>query len=116
MNKADSAAAIRQELAQQLVQVLKLNRSELYADDPVHFDRLRLSSLGVDSLMALEIRSRVREWLGIDLPAQLLIGGTEIGEIMDVIRQKALLRCISQPALRPLAGASDAPALEVFVI
>jgi malonyl CoA-acyl carrier protein transacylase/NAD(P)-dependent dehydrogenase (short-subunit alcohol dehydrogenase family) len=117
LDKPQALAAIRLELAVQLAQVLKLDSGQLPVQDPPRFDRLRLSSLGLDSLMAMEMRNRMRAWLGVDLPAHVLIGGVEIGEVLDLIHEKALLRSLSQPA--PVAGDADTSAdddMEVMVL
>ncbi len=98
MDKPEALAAIRIELAAQLAQVLKLDASQLPAHDPSRFDHLRLSSLGLDSLMAMEMRNRMRGWLGVDLPAHVLIGGVEVAEVLELIHEKALLRSLSAPA------------------
>lgn len=115
MDKPGAIHAIRSELAQQLSQVLGLHVSQLPFADPRHMDRQRLSSLGLDSLMAMELRNRMRLWLGIDLAPHLLIGATEIGEVLESIHEKALLRSISLPTALQAHGEGGQD-MEVMVL
>lgn len=75
--------------------MLKAEVGEL-CGDPTRFLGTRLSSLGIDSLMAMEVRNRVRGWVGVDLPAHLLIGGNQVSEVVELIHQKVLLRAVSR--------------------
>ena len=60
--------------------------------------QLRLSSLGVDSLMAMELRNRIRTWVNVDLPAHVLIGNGTVSEAADLIYQRVLLDSLRAPA------------------
>lgn len=66
--------------------------------DPAELGQLRIAALGVDSLLAMEIRGRIRAWLAVDVPAHLLIGGARMAELAESIHQKMLLRSISVAA------------------
>ncbi len=111
----DSAAAglvIRQVLGSLLRQVLRGGDSGPLAPDADPCD-VRLSSLGVDSLMAMELRNRVRAWVNVDLPAHLLIGNSSVEEVASLIYQKVLLGVLSQAVQDTDAAADDG---EEFVL
>ena len=59
------------------------------------FASARLTSLGIDSLTTVELRTRVKKWLGVDIPAELMIGGGRVSEVVDLINQKMLLQRLS---------------------
>ena len=42
-----------------------------------------LTYLGIDSLMAFDLRNRLRSAVGISVPASTLIGGTSLSELSD---------------------------------
>ncbi len=67
---------------------------ELASDDRLM--ELKLASLGIDSLMAMELRNQIRSWVGVDIPAHLFIGGSEVSEVVELIRQKLLLLLLSR--------------------
>jgi acyl carrier protein len=105
LDSAEAGSAIRQSLASLLRQVLRSNGDGPLAvgNDPRD---VRLSSLGVDSLMATELRNRVRAWANVDLPAHLLIGNSTVEEVADLIYQKVLLGYLS-PALQNADALAD---------
>lgn len=74
---------------------------------------VRLSDLGLDSLMAMDLRNRVRIWAGVDLPAHLLISGGNIGEIANLIYEQILFAVINQT---PAGQETEVNGEEVFVL
>lgn len=83
------------------------------AQRPEALSALRLSDLGLDSLMAMDLRNRVRQWIGVDLPAHLLISGSSIGEVARLSYEQLLLSVIQIDH----RAAADVPAdEEVFVL
>ncbi|RZI42230.1 SDR family NAD(P)-dependent oxidoreductase [Herbaspirillum sp. HC18] len=74
---------------------------------------LRLSALGLDSLMAMDLRNRVRTWLPVDLPAHLLISGANVGEVASVIYEQVLLAAVRRGSSEK---GENAPDDEVLVI
>ncbi len=104
--------AIRRALADLLRQVLRSGDNGPLAEGKDPRD-LRLSSLGVDSLMATELRNRVRAWINVDLPAHLLIGNSSVEEVSDLIYQKVLLAYLSSAAPDADAAIDDG---EEFVL
>ena len=102
-------------LVQLLARVTRLDAATFGADR-ASLAALSLSTLGIDSLMAMEVRNDVRAWIGIDLPAHLLIGGSSLGEVIDLLYQKLLLRNLSHASTTPAAGSADDTEVEVFVL
>ncbi|MFZ1180139.1 MAG: beta-ketoacyl reductase, partial [Herbaspirillum sp.] len=88
-------------LAVLIGEVLKMDAAREFADR-VQFCSTHLSSLGIDSLMGMELRNRVRAWVKVDLPAHVLIGGGTVQEVVELIQQKLLVRSLSIE--RALAG------------
>lgn len=86
--------SIRQTLAGLICEVLRLDSVSVLGDARQLADT-QLSSLGIDSLMAMELRNRVRNWIQVDLPAHLLIGGSSIGEVSELVYQKVLFGHLS---------------------
>ncbi|MGE7828258.1 SDR family NAD(P)-dependent oxidoreductase [Paenibacillus sp. NPDC093718] len=75
---------------------------------------LKLTSLGIDSLMAMELRNQIRSWVGVDIPAHLFIGGSEVSEVVEMIRQKLLLLLLSRKSEAYFGDADEE--LEEFVL
>jgi NADP-dependent 3-hydroxy acid dehydrogenase YdfG len=95
-----------------------LLRQVLHSEDPAltndgETGQLRLSALGVDSLMAMELRNRVRAWLNVDLPAHLLIGNGTVSEVAGLVHQRVLLDSLRAPAAD---GAAVNDGQEVLVL
>jgi acyl transferase domain-containing protein len=65
---------LRQELADRLAQALGLPSAELPQDQP-------LTSLGIDSLMSMQVRNALLARLGITLPLERLLDGASVGEL-----------------------------------
>jgi amino acid adenylation domain-containing protein/non-ribosomal peptide synthase protein (TIGR01720 family) len=65
-------------LRQQAAQSLRIPLSRLAPD-------LQLSALGLDSLGALELRSRIEESLGVDLPLSALLAGATIADLTAAV-------------------------------
>ena len=91
-------AALRQGLAALLREVLQLGAAGLPAADAEAFAQVRLSSLGVDSLAAMDLRERLRRWLGAELPARDFVSGTPLGVVLAQLHEHLLLLQLSQPA------------------
>lgn len=73
----------------------------------------RLSELGFDSLMAIEMRGRINGELGVDVPIHVFIGGSTLAQIGELIGNQLMLN-------RLLAAAGEAEDLdeemEVFTL
>ena len=96
MDAAEAGPQICSVLGGLLRQVLHNNDPALASGADVA--QLRLSSLGVDSLMAMELRNRVRGWVNVDLPAHVLIGNGTVSEVADLVYQRVLLDSLRAPA------------------
>ncbi|MBD2300898.1 non-ribosomal peptide synthetase [Nostoc sp. FACHB-190] len=65
-------------LQQQVAQVLKLASSQINQEQP-------LTTLGIDSLMAIELQHTIETNLGIVLPMTSFLGGSSINQLATVI-------------------------------
>jgi hypothetical protein len=74
---------------------------------------MRISSLGVDSLMATELRNQLRAWVGVDIPLDILVGGGRVAEVVKLVHQKALLESLSHQGGEQQSTHEDS---EVFVL
>ncbi|MBX2807458.1 MAG: SDR family NAD(P)-dependent oxidoreductase [Cellvibrionaceae bacterium] len=77
------------------------------------FKKVRMTRLGIDSLTTTELKKKVRDWLGIDIPSDTIIGGGSVIELVDVIRNKLLLRRLSHNLSSRQLEDED---VEVFVL
>lgn len=106
----DRAARLRLHINDQLAQVLQLDPAQLALQTP-------FSSLGVDSLMSVELRDRLHASLGVKLPATVLFTQPNpaalVAQVLELLDQPGDLARIpasqSSPSLRS-HPASDAPA------
>lgn len=77
-----------------IAQAMRMDVNQLLGDKSA-FGKLRFTSLGIDSLTTVDLRKRVRDWLNVDVPADLLIGGAVINEVVDLLKQQILLQRLS---------------------
>ena len=78
-----------------IAKAMRMDTQQLLGDKAA-FLKLRFTSLGIDSLTTVDLRKRIRDWLGVDVPADVLIGGALIGEVIDLLKQQILLQRLSQ--------------------
>jgi hypothetical protein len=113
--KGDAAlAAIRQAMGTLLRQVLRSPDSGLPGPDA---GDIGLSAFGVDSLMAMELRSRIRAWVNVELPTHMLVGDATLAQVAGLIHEKVLLGLLVNGA--GTAGGGTAPEQatdDVFVL
>jgi hypothetical protein len=109
LDDVQATLAIRKALGSILRQVLRSKDGALReGKDP---GDLRLSSLGVDSLMAMEMRNRVRTWANVDVPAHVLIGNGTVAEVAELVYQRILLGYLRAPS-----GATEITGEEVLIL
>lgn len=77
-----------------IAQAMRMEVNQLLGDKAA-FGKMRFTSLGIDSLTTVDLRKRVRDWLDVDVPADLLIGGAVINEVIDLLKQQILLQRLS---------------------
>ncbi|GAB3444011.1 type I polyketide synthase [Streptomonospora sediminis] len=87
------AAAVAEYLSDQLGEILGDPARELGPD-------VRLTDLGIDSLRALELRTRIEQRAGVRIPTKLLWTGGTLGDLAEFIAES-----IAEPGAEPSAAA-----------
>jgi phthiocerol/phenolphthiocerol synthesis type-I polyketide synthase C len=72
-----------------------------------------LSSLGVDSLMALELRNAIELDLGVAIPVTGLLHGTDLGALAGIVDQQLNANATDQPPAMPAPEIDDFSDTEV---
>lgn len=103
--EADAAQLILHGMRKIFGAVLHLDLSGALGDDG-RLAAMPMSSLGADSLRAMELRNTVYAWVGVQLPVQLFISRSRVAEAVDCIYEGILLGSLSQRGL----GADADPA------
>lgn len=86
-------------LQRELAGILGLDGDRIDRDEP-------LTCLGIDSLMAMDLRKRVRSAIGISIPASAWIEGTSLAQLTErLVRQWN--ESLSQPVPDRPAGAAE---------
>lgn len=67
-----------------ILQIDSAKRSELEPE----FVHVRLNALGLDSLMAVELRNRILADLSVDVPVSYFIGTSTVNEMIGMLRQQ----------------------------
>ena len=78
----DRLKVVTRWLVSQVAQVLRADESTIDPNQP-------LTGLGLDSLMALEIRSRIQEGLSVSVPLVEMVRGATIEQIVSLIEQRS---------------------------
>ncbi len=104
---SDRRALLEAFFTQQLSQVLGAS--------PKHFDaQTPLASLGLDSLMAVELKNRVETTLGLQLPIATLLRSPRVGELVEeLLAQAEALAPTTAPSA--VAGMAEAGGTETAV-
>lgn len=99
-----------------IANVMRTNEQHLL-NDKLSFIKLRFTSLGIDSLTTVDLRKQIRDWLGVDVPAALLLGGASVGDVIELLTQQVLLqRLTNSAAENPTPSESHSEDEEVFVL
>ncbi|MEE8059879.1 MAG: SDR family NAD(P)-dependent oxidoreductase, partial [Pseudomonadales bacterium] len=112
LSDADASLSILNSLEELIAKVLQIDMQRELEGKGSLAD-MRLTSLGIDSLTATDLRSQIRNWVQVDLPPEIVIGGGRISEIITVIRQKVLIQRMSQ---RNNETSTEDENVEVFVL
>jgi SAM-dependent methyltransferase len=88
---AQPQGTVLQYLRGQLAQVLQLH-DEQFDQTGRPLTELYLSELGVDSLTAMDLRGRLRAQLGVNAPVEVLLGGTRIAGVIEMICDQLMVR------------------------
>jgi len=92
----------------ELTHWLRIQLASILKSEADHIDEsVPLTHLGLDSLMALEIRNRIKSTLSIDLPAVELIRGPSLLELSQILVEK--LSTESQTASKLISVDSKQP-------
>lgn len=95
LQSAETSDLLITSLGTLIAKAMRMDTQQLLGDKTA-FLTLRFTSLGIDSLTTVDLRKRIRDWLGVDVPADVLIGGALIGEVIDLLKQQILLQRLSQ--------------------
>jgi acyl carrier protein len=96
-----------------LARTVELDASKQAELKPI-FKHLRVNELGVDSLMAVQLRNRILPELNVDIPIPMFIGGSKVADIADVIYRQSVLSRLADHAATEV-GASGTET-EEFVL
>lgn len=97
----DRPALVLDEATAVVAQVLRYPPDEL----PAH---LPLTSLGLDSLMAIEVKGRLEKYLGVNVPIVTLLKGTTLTEVVGACQEQLLdAPNLDEEVLAVLASAAD---------
>ena len=75
-----------------------------------------LTALGIDSLMAMELRSNVQKWLSVQVPTYLFIGAGKINDVVDYIYENMLINSLSQTQANADSKGGSPDDYEVLVL
>ncbi|WP_433125698.1 SDR family NAD(P)-dependent oxidoreductase [Micromonospora sp. CA-240977] len=84
----DAVLAALLDLVAELVGMSERDRADLRPTFPA----TRLNSLGLDSLMAVRLRNRLRADFATDVPPRLLLGGGSVAEVAGLICRQIVVR------------------------
>lgn len=95
---AEARRLLVTELQKRLAKVLRIkNPSRLAPERP-------LTELGLDSLMAIELKNHLMNALGVDLPISKFIGGASLQELAELTQQQLTVNQLA--STQPLAAES----------
>ncbi|SFU36749.1 type I polyketide synthase [Pseudoduganella namucuonensis] len=85
-------------LLERATRVLRLDAEKKAAIAP-DFARLPFNRLGFDSLMSIEMRTRIRKDLSVDVPLQHFLAGSSAGDVADLIHQQIAVSLLASTAV-----------------
>jgi aryl carrier-like protein len=106
---AERPRLLETHLREQVARTLRMDPSQLTVDRP-------LNSLGLDSLMAMELRKRVETSLGLSLPVVRLLKGPSITELARELLSHLATEDALEAVLAPAAAAPAADDTEWEVV
>jgi mycobactin polyketide synthetase MbtD len=78
----------------------------LHLDDPASIDpRASLIDLGLDSLLALDLRKRLRRAVGCSAPVAQMLGGITVSELIEAVRSGLTSEAEGPPAFQRATAA-----------
>nr|WP_298143398.1 beta-ketoacyl synthase N-terminal-like domain-containing protein [uncultured Pseudomonas sp.] len=99
-----------------IANAMRTNEQQLLSDKSSFVD-LQFTSLGIDSLTTVDLRKQIRDWLGVDVPAALLLGGASVGEVIELLKQQILLQRLAHSTDENLSASErHSEDEEVFVL
>jgi acyl transferase domain-containing protein/acyl carrier protein len=102
--RQDRRKLIEDYLSKSLARILTMGSGQVSAE-------LSLSSLGLDSLMAVELRNAIELDLGVAIPATILLQGADLGKLAEFVDQR--LSETDQPTAPPAPEIDDFSDAEV---
>jgi hypothetical protein len=103
LHGAEQLAALERELTRAVAAIVRLRPADVGRRTP-------FTDLGVDSLMAVEIKNRIHHDTGVDLPLVKLLEGPSVADLAVLLLAQIK---VSQIATRPAGAAGDLTEIEI---
>ena len=97
---AEQAQLLESYVAEQVARVLGLSPSQLDIQQP-------LTNLGLDSLMAVELKNRISTDLGVNVPMVKFLQGFSVAQAATLLFDQLKAEAENPPDLRPLARTQE---------
>jgi acyl carrier protein len=86
---SEHSALIQAAVVAIVARVLHLQQAELRVDEP-------LQNLGIDSLMAVEIKNRLQTEIGVNVPLARFLEGASVAALALLVQTEMKLSCLTR--------------------
>jgi acyl carrier protein len=81
--------------------------------DRGEFLAARFTAMGIDSLTTQRLRDTLRRWLRVEVPPEMVMGGSSVQEVVDLIHGRLMLKRLSAG---PASGQREMESSQVWVL